>query len=67
MVTSRLLDAFLACPVKCHVLAKGKIPADTEYSAWATAREESYRREGIQELTSQEATLDMASPPTEHS
>lgn len=46
MVTSRLLEAFLACPVKCHLLSEGERPAGTEYSVWVAAREESYRREG---------------------
>lgn len=61
MVTSRLLEAFLACPVKCHLLSKGEVPAGTEYSAWAAAREESYRRESFRKLTSQEAGPDIAS------
>jgi len=54
VVTSRLLKAFLVCPVKCHLLSEGEAPAGTEYSAWAAAREESYRREGVRKLTSQE-------------
>ena len=54
MVTSRLLEAFLARPVKCHLLSEGEVPAGTEYSAWAAAREKSYRREGVRKLTSQE-------------
>jgi hypothetical protein len=61
VVTSRLLEAFLACPVKCHLLYKGEVPVGTEYSAWAAAREESYRREGFRKLTSQEAGPDIAS------
>jgi hypothetical protein len=56
VVTSHLLEAFLACPVKCHLLSKGEIPAGTEYSEWITAREESYRREGIRKLTYQETS-----------
>jgi len=54
VVTSRLPEAFLACPVKCHLLSEGKVPAGTEYSAWAAARDESCRREGVRKLTSQE-------------
>ena len=53
-VTTRLLEAFLACPLKCRLLSEGNIPADTEYSAWAAAREEFYRIEGIRKLTSDE-------------
>ena len=62
MVTSRLLEAFLACPVKCHLLSKGELPAGTEYSAWAVTREESYRREGIRKLTAQVTSSGIASP-----
>jgi hypothetical protein len=62
VVTSRLLEAFLACPVKCHLLAEGELPGGTEYSAWAAAREESYRREGSRKLTSQETNPDIVSP-----
>jgi predicted RecB family nuclease len=62
VVTSRLLEAFLACPVKCHLLFNGERPAGTEYSAWAAEREESYRREGIQKLASQETNSGIASP-----
>jgi CRISPR/Cas system-associated exonuclease Cas4 (RecB family) len=61
VVTSRLLEAFLSCPVKCHLLPKGEAPAGTEYSAWAAAKEESYRREGFRKLTSKEMGPDIAS------
>lgn len=54
MITSRLLEAFLACPVKCHLLSRGEVPTGTEYSVWAVAKDESYRREGIRKLTAQE-------------
>jgi len=53
VVRSRLLEAFLACPVKCHLPSAGEVPAGTEYSAWAAARQESCRREGVRKLTSQ--------------
>ncbi len=56
-----MLEAFLACPAKCHLLSKGEVPASTEYSAWAAAREESYRRESFRKLTSQETGPDIAS------
>jgi hypothetical protein len=62
VVTSRLLEAFLACPVKCHLLSEGERPTGTEYSLWAAAREESYRREGIQKLISIETPPGVASP-----
>ena len=61
MVTSRLLEAFLACPVKCYLLSEGEVPVGAEYSAWAAAREESYRRESFRKLISQETGPDIAS------
>jgi len=57
VVTSRLLEAFPACPVKCYLLSEGELPAGSEYSAWAAAREECYPREGIRTLTSKETSL----------
>jgi hypothetical protein len=42
-----LLEAFLVNPVKCHLLSE---------------EEESYRRDGILKLTSQETSPDIASP-----
>src|ERR1035437_572067 len=51
VVTSCLLEAFLACPTKCYLLSKGEIPASNDYTAWATERVKSYRHEGIQKLT----------------
>jgi hypothetical protein len=59
-----LLEAFLACPVKCYLLSEGELPAGTEYSAWAAAREESYRREGVRKLTSQANEPGIASAET---
>ena len=56
-----MLEAFLACPAKCHLLSEGEIPAGTEYSAWAAATEESCRREGVRKLTSQETGPSIAS------
>ena len=56
-----MLEAFLACPVKCYLLSEGELPTGTEYSAWAAAREESYRREGIRKLTSEDTSPDIAS------
>jgi hypothetical protein len=51
VVTSCLLEAFLACQTKCYLLSKGEIPAGNDYTAWATERVKSYRHEGIQKLT----------------
>ena len=50
-VTSRLFEAYLACPTKCYLQFKGEVGAGSDYTAWATKRAESYCRNGIQELT----------------
>ncbi len=51
VISSRLLEAFLACPTKCRLLAAGEVPAGTEYTVWAESRVESYRVEGILRLS----------------
>ena len=51
IISSRLLEAFLACPTKCRLLAAGEVPAGNEYTVWAESRVESYRAEGILRLT----------------
>jgi CRISPR/Cas system-associated exonuclease Cas4 (RecB family) len=57
-----LLEAYLACPTKCHLLSVGELPAGSEYTAWAAEREESYRREGVRKLTARAMEPDIASP-----
>ena len=61
-VTSLLLEAFLDCPVKCRLLHDGEIPAETEYSAWAAERDETYRREAVLRVTSEETRPGCAAP-----
>jgi len=53
VVTSNLLEAFLACPTKCHLLFVGERPTGNDYTAWTVEREESYRLDGIIKLASQ--------------
>jgi len=50
-VTSRLLEAYLACPTKCHLQSVGEIATGSDYTTWAAMRAESYCRDGIQKLT----------------
>ncbi len=50
-ITSRLFEAYLACPTKCYLQFKGELGAGSDYTDWATKRAESYCRNGIQELT----------------
>ncbi len=50
-VTSRLFEAYLACPTKCYLQFKGEVGAGSDYTTWAAKRAESYCRNGIHELT----------------
>jgi predicted RecB family nuclease len=53
VVTSCLLEAFLACSMKCYLLSKGEIAAGNEYASWVTTQTESYRSEGKHKLTAE--------------
>ena len=61
MITSRLLKAFLACPLKCYLIFEGRTSAETEYSAWAAAVEESYRQECLSQYRKQDVIADLCS------
>jgi predicted RecB family nuclease len=56
------LEAFLACPVKCHLLSKQELPEGTEYSTWAIVREDSCRQATVRKLTIPETKPYIASP-----
>jgi predicted RecB family nuclease len=53
VVTSCLLEAFLACPMKCYLLSKGEIAAGNEYTSWVITQTESYCRKGKYKLTAE--------------
>lgn len=53
LITSCLLEAFLACHFKCNLLSKGEIPAGSDYTNWLTTQMESYRSEGIHKVTAE--------------
>jgi predicted RecB family nuclease len=53
VVTSCLLEAFLACHMKCYLLSKGEIAAGSDYTSWVATQTESYRSEGKHKLTAE--------------
>src|SRR5215813_8295204 len=53
MVTSRLFEAFLACPTKCFLRSIGQLATDNTFTSWKEARDESYRREGFKRLSAE--------------
>lgn len=53
VVTSCLLEAFLACHTKCYLLSKGETAAGGDYTSWAATQTKSYRSEGKRKLTAE--------------
>src|SRR2546425_1348813 len=49
-VTSRLFEAYLACPTKCYLRSIGEAEASNDFAIWNETRNETYRREGVQKL-----------------
>jgi len=43
VITSELIEAYLACPLKCHLQSKGEKSAENSFAAWNDAQQESYR------------------------
>jgi hypothetical protein len=50
VVTSKLFEAFLACPTKCYFQFAGEVPTVNDFAIWQEARQESYCLNGIQRL-----------------
>ena len=50
-VTSRLFEAYLACPTKCYLQSIDAVGANTDFAIWNETRSETYRCEGAQRLT----------------
>src|SRR5687768_4704168 len=50
-VTSRLFEAYLACPTKCYLQSIGEVVSDNDFAIWNETRSESYRSESVQRLT----------------
>jgi predicted RecB family nuclease len=66
-VTSRLFEAYLACPTKCYLQSISEVPANNDFVSWYETRSEAYRREGVQRLrTDHHSELDVEPPETGH-
>jgi len=53
MITSRLFEAFLACPTKCFLRSIGQSATENTFTSWKDARDKSYRHEGIKRLSAE--------------
>jgi predicted RecB family nuclease len=66
-VTSRLFEAYLACPTKCYLQSIGEITANNEFAVWNETRSETYRCEAVQRLTTgHHLELALEAPETGH-
>jgi predicted RecB family nuclease len=66
LITSELLEAYLACPTKCYLRSIGEVGSGNTYAAWNQTQNDSYRREGIGRLTAN-STQELASGQIEPS
>ena len=61
-ITDQLFEAFLQCPTKCFLRAKGEAPTGNVYSDWVRGQSESYRSAGATRLVER---LSAIKPPSE--
>jgi predicted RecB family nuclease len=50
LVTSRLFEAYLACPTKCYLQSIGEVATGNDFAIWNETRSASYRLAGVQRL-----------------
>ena len=50
MITSELLEAYLACPMKCYLRSRGEQCSENKFAALYQTQRDSYRRAGIRKL-----------------
>ena len=66
-ITSQLLEAYVKCPTKCWLKYAGEQATSNAYAAWAQARDESCRAEGIKRLVAEVPEGErVVAPPTEN-
>ena len=49
-ITADLLDAFLKCPTKCFLRARGELATGSAYADWVRTKSDVFRGEGIKRL-----------------
>jgi predicted RecB family nuclease len=50
VISSKLFEAYLACPTKCYFLYVGDIVTGSDFTNWDASRKESYRLNGFKKL-----------------
>jgi hypothetical protein len=67
LVTSRLLESYLACPTKCYLQSIGEVSSENDFATWSETRRESYRLDGLQRLkVAHSQTIDGGEPDPRH-
>src|ERR1700754_1442417 len=49
-ITSHLFEAFLKCPMKCHLRSLGEPDSSNTYAEWGQGQNESYQSKAIRRL-----------------
>jgi predicted RecB family nuclease len=63
LVTSRLFEAYLACPTKCYLQSIGEVAIGNDFASWSETRRETYRLDGLKRLLGNHSqTIDGGEP-----
>ena len=66
-VTSKLFEAYLACPTKCYLQSIDATATNNNFAIWNETQSENYRCEGAQRImTSHQSKLALKAPETGH-
>jgi predicted RecB family nuclease len=67
LVTSRLFEAYLACPIKCYLQSIGEVAIGNDFVIWNETRSASYRLAGVQRLMADHpCNIDVGHPDPKH-
>jgi len=50
LVTSRLFEAYLACPTKCYLQSVGEVAGANDFAIWSETQCETYRLDGLKRI-----------------
>ncbi len=67
LVTSKLFEAYLACPTKCFLLASGEFALGNDFTIWSGEWRDSYLHAGLQRLIDDHShAVEIELQPTSH-
>ena len=62
-ITPRIFYAYLKCPTKCWLRAKGESPSGNPYAEWVKAQNEHYRAAGTERLVAASSDVEVTARP----